>query len=171
MSTTTNFELENMARYFNLPLICVVQKDQLHQYDHINNAYYIINNQSSSDGSGTHWTCLYLNKKESFFFCSYGAPPSKEIIIYVKQFSKHLRYNNFIIQSLNSNNCGYYTIGFMLFMEHNNYNYMQFITAFDDDVERNDLILEGIMRIYLPKQRPLKELSRFLNLKYIKSKI
>ena len=167
MSTTSNTELENMAKYFNLPLVCVCQKDLLKEYPHVNNAFYIINNQSSTDGSGSHWTCLYLNKKMSFFFCSFGSPPSLEIVKFVKRFkSKHLRYNNYIIQDLKSNNCGYYAIGFILFMDHNNYDYISFITAFDDDTKRNDEILEGIVRLYLPKKKAPGALVRFLTNKY-----
>ena len=164
--TTTNFELENICQYFKLPLVCVCQKDELKQYQHVNNGFYIINNQSSTQGSGSHWTCLHLNKDTSFFFCSFGSPPSIEIVKYVRSFSKHFKNNNRIIQHLKSEHCGFYCIGFMLFMVHNNYNFFEFIKAFHEDETRNDQILEGIIRLYLPNKKIPKELQRFLSLKY-----
>lgn len=36
---------------------------------------YIINIQSSEDGSGTHWVSLYLAKKKAFYSDSFGLPP------------------------------------------------------------------------------------------------
>jgi len=167
MGSTSNFELEKIAEFLHLNLISVCQKDQLDEFDKVDNGFYIINNQSSADGDGTHWTCLYLNKKESFFFCSYGAPPSNEIIVFCRGFTKRLKTNNSIIQSLHSNNCGYYCLGFILFMTHNNYNYMEFIKSFQDSTRRNDLILEGLMRIYTYERKKIpKELTRFYNLNY-----
>lgn len=167
MGSTSNLELENIGKYYDLNIIGVVQKDQLKFYPYVNDGFYIINNESSNAGSGTHWTCLYLNKSNSFFCDSFGAPPSLEIINYVKKFSKSLKCNNLIIQDLKSDNCGYYCIGFCLFMTRNNYNYMAYIQCFDqDEPKRNDRILEGIMRAYLPSKRPLKELNRLFNLIY-----
>jgi hypothetical protein len=160
MGSTSNIELENIARYFNLPVVGIMQKDLLHDYDYVNNGFYIVNNQSSSTGSGSHWTALYLNKNTSFFFCSYGSPPSKEIVSFVKKYSKHLHNNNSIIQDLHSDNCGYYCIGFILFMKNNNYNHLKYIKAFVDDTRDNNSILEGLIRIYTKSKAP-KELNRF----------
>jgi hypothetical protein len=165
MGSTNNLELEQMAKYFKLPLVCVIQKDELYQYNHINNGFYVINNESSSDGNGSHWTCLFLNNNTSFFFCSFGSPPSEEIIRYVKRFSKHMKHNNFIIQDQKSDNCGYYCIGFILFLYHNSYNSLEYIKAFDDNTKRNDLVLEGIIRLYI-KTKPPRSLNRFLTMKY-----
>lgn len=167
MGSTSNIELENIGNYYNLNIIGVLQKDRLRDYPYVNNGFYIINNESSNVGSGTHWTCLYLNKNQSFFYDSFGATPSIDIVKYVKKYSRSFKHNNAIIQDLHSDNCGYYCVGFCLFMTRNKYNYMAFIECFDEDEPpRNDLILEGIMRVYLPSKRPPKELNRFFNLIY-----
>lgn len=170
MGSTSNLELENIARFYNLPLIAVCQKDLLKTYNYVNNGFYIINSQSSTEGSGTHWCCLYLNKNISFYFDSYGASPNKAVLDYVKKYSKSLKCNNLIVQSLKSDNCGYYALCFMLFMFRNKNNYSHFISLFDPDEERrNDLIIEGIFRAYiLSNKRPPKELSRLFNLIYKK---
>lgn len=162
MGSTDNFELDEIARKYNLPLIGIVQRDKLKTLPYYNNGFYIINTEPSTSGSGKHWQCLYLNKNTSFFFCSFGNPPPTDVISYVKKYSKHLKNNNMIIQNLKSDNCGYFCIGFILFMIHNNYNYLDYITAFDDETSRNDKILEGLMRIYTNKN-PIKPLSRFFN--------
>jgi len=168
MGSTSNLELENIAEFYKLPLISVCQKDLLKNQRYVNNCYYIINSQSSGEGSGSHWTGLFLNKTTSFYYDSYGAPPNKEVLKFVKTYSNHLKCNNLINQSLNSDNCGFYCLCFILFMFYNKNDYNKFINLFDkDEYERNDLIIEGIFRAYIPSnKRPLKELNRLFNLKY-----
>ena len=157
MGTLSNWDLFDIAEYYNLDLVDVVQKDQLKRCEMVNNGFYIINNQSSTEGNGTHWCALFLSKNISFFFDSFGCSPSVEIVKFVKRFeSKHLYYNNFIIQDLKSDNCGYYSIAFILFIERNkkdNYSNLleiidEFINYFDDNTKRNDRILEALFRMY-----------------------
>ena len=51
-----------------------------------------------------------------FFFDSFGAPPSKEIIKFCKKSKdKHLYYNNSIIQDLHSELCGFYCLGLLFY--------------------------------------------------------
>ena len=164
--TTTNIELMELANYYGLNLVDIIQKNHLHKCPKINNSFYIINTQSSTDGSGKHWVCLYLNNKHSFYYDSYAAPPLQEVINFCKPFTKHLSYNNYIIQSLNSNNCGIYCIGLMLFMTHNNYDFLPFIKAFRDREDDNDRVLEGIIRLYTGlNNRIPKVLKKFFNQK------
>lgn len=164
MGSTSNLELTKIASFYNLPLVAIVQRDKLHEYPYVNNGFYIINTEPSTAGYGKHWQCLYLNKNTSFYFCSFGNPAPTDVISYVKKYSKHFKNNNLIIQNIKSDNCGYYCIAFMLFMIKNNYNYLEFINAFDeDDTTRNDYIVEGIMRVFSNK-RPIKEISRFFNI-------
>jgi len=168
MGSTSNIELENLASFFNIKpqLVAVLQKDNLKHSPHVHNGFYIINNQSSDEGSGTHWTALYLNKNTSFFYDSFGSPPSIEIIKFCRLYSKHLYHNNYIIQDLHSSNCGYYCIGFIVFMINNEYNYIEFIKAFSDNAKRNGLVLEGLMRLYLSsKKRIPKELNGFFSMR------
>ena len=163
MGTTSDDELKRIAKYYKLPLIGVCQRNHLHEYPHVNNGFYIINTEPSTSGSGRHWACLYLNKQTSFYFCSFGAPPATDVIKYVQKYSKKFKNNNLIIQNLKSDNCGYFCIAFMLFVN-NGYDYLEFINAFDDDTIRNDAVLEGLMRIFTNK-KPIKEISRFFNMK------
>lgn len=164
MGSTSNDDLNKIARFYNLPLVGVCQRDKLCELPYVNNGFYIINTQPSTQGYGKHWQCLYLNKQTSFYFCSFGNPPPTDVVHYCRNYSKHLKNNNLIIQNIKSDNCGYFCIAFMLFMVNNNYNYLEFINAFDeDDTTRNDYIVEAIMRLYGNKQ-PIKEISRFFNM-------
>jgi hypothetical protein len=171
MGSTSNIDLLNIAKYFSIHnLVAVCQKDKLMMYPLMNNSFYIINSQDSTEGTGTHWTCLFLNKSQSYFFDSYGASPSNSIVEYCKKFTKNLLFNNFIVQDLDSDNCGYYCIGWILFMNRNcnkkysNFKFVMndFLNAFNDDTKDNDKILEGIMRIYSNKS-PITVLNKFYN--------
>jgi len=107
MGSTSNIDLLNIAKYFDIGnLVDVCQKDKLMMYPLINNSFYIINTQDSTEGTGTHWTGLFLNRSQSYFFDSYGASPSNSIVEYCKKYTKNLLYNNFIVQDLDSDNCG-----------------------------------------------------------------
>ena len=61
----TNFELESMAKFYNIPLKGVFQKDLLPYPPTPGN--YIVNLQSSFEGSGTHYTCFILDDKKMRF--------------------------------------------------------------------------------------------------------
>lgn len=164
MGSTSNTDLIKIASFYNLPLVSVCQRDNLDEQQYVNNGFYIINTEPSTAGTGTHWACLYLNKLTSFYFCSFGSPPPTDVVSYVKNYSKHFKNNNLIIQNIKSDNCGYFCIGYILFMINNKYNYLEFINAFDEEnTKRNDYILEGLLRLYTNK-KPIKEITKFFNM-------
>ena len=142
----SNFDLENLAGFYKLPLIGIFMKDQMP--DKPKNGCYIINLQSSTQGNGTHWTGLFIYKKMSYYFDSFGASPPNEIILFSKKRKlQHLLYNNWIIQDLKSEICGWYCLGFLLYMFKNRQNinikevFNQFVNNFQDDTLKNDEIL------------------------------
>ena len=142
----SNFDLENLAGFYKIHLNGIFMKDQMP--DKPKNGCYIINLQSSTQGNGTHWTSLFIYKKMSYYFDSFGAPPPNEIILFSKKRkSQHLLYSNWIIQDLSSENCGWYCLGFLLFMWKNRQNinlkevFNQFVNNFQDDTLKNDEIL------------------------------
>ena len=163
----SNFDLEQLAEFYHLPLVAVVMKDELPAK--VVDGCYIINLQSSTSGNGTHWLSLFIHKQNSYFFDSYGAPPSVEIMKFVKKRKGcHMYYNNFIIQDLKSVNCGFYALAFLLWC----YSYVlfskdlknmfnDFVKAFDDDTTKNDKILKDFFATSETSNRP-SVLSRFL---------
>ena len=142
-------------------------KDELPEK--VEDGCYIINLQSSTSGNGTHWLGLFIHKNNAYYFDSYGAPPSVEIIKFVKKRKGcHMYYNNFIIQDLKSQNCGWYTLAFLLWC----YSYVlfskdmknmfnEFVKSFVDDTKENDKILKEFFETSVKQNRP-SVLSRFL---------
>jgi len=163
----SNFDLERLAEFYNLPLVAITMKDELPEK--VEDGCYIINLQSSTDGQGTHWLSLFIHKNNAYYFDSYGAPPSVEIMKFVKKRKGcHMYYNNFIIQDLKSQNCGWYTLAFLLWC----YSYVlfskdmknmfnEFVKSFVDDTKENDKILKEFFETSVKQNRP-SVLSRFL---------
>ena len=99
----TNFDIETICKYYEIPLLGVVMKDLLPK--NVLDGNWIINLESSVDKygneqRGSHWLALVVEGSNAFFFDSFGAYPSTEIVNYVKQ-RKGLRLamNNDMIQN------------------------------------------------------------------------
>ena len=159
----TNYDLEELCDFYNVPLIGIYMKDMLPKK--LQNGNYIINLESSNGGrnNGTHWTCLIVNNKNTMFYDPYGAPPSIEIRNFVKRRKNaHLGFNNWVIQDIKSENCGYFVLSFLihlsrkkhikhtnLYTESNHY-----LNKFVDDTRNNDEILK-LSFCALKKKHPL----------------
>ena len=120
----------------------VFMKDQLP--DKLERGSYIINLQSSKEGNGTHWVCLYYTPNYSYYYDSYGfiAPleVQKKIIPYM--------YNDLEIQDIDSTACGFYCVAFVLYLNKKmniEKAFMEFINLFGKDTERNEAILHRIL--------------------------
>ncbi len=165
----TNFELESMAKFYNIPLKGVFQKDLLPYPPTPGN--YIVNLQSSFEGSGTHYTCFILDdKKNAFYMDSFGAPEPKEVESYIMAFGPtHYAYNKEIIQDLKNECCGYYCLSLFLYRLHNPkgsiFNVvLDFIRIFKDNTEKNLEILKKIFKHYSNNSTHPK-IQRLYNLK------
>ena len=120
----------------------VYMKDQLP--DKLERGSYIINLQSSKEGNGTHWVCLYYTPNFSYYYDSFGfvAPleVQKKIIPYM--------YNDLEIQDIDSTACGFYCVAFVLYLNKKmniEKAFMEFINLFGKDTERNEAILHQIL--------------------------
>lgn len=78
-----------------------------------NNNECFIMNIDFSENIGTHWTCLFVKNKISFYFDSYGFNPTDEIIEYCDGNENY--YNSFKIQKSDEVICGHYCI-YMLYL-------------------------------------------------------
>ena len=154
----TNYDLEDLCKDYNVPLHGIYMKDQLPMQ--IKNGNYIINLESSMGGknNGTHWTCLIVNTKNTMFYDPYGAPPSIEIRNFVKRRKNaHLGFNNWVIQDLKSENCGYFVLSFLIYGGGFNDLYNgsnEYLNRFVDDTRKNDEILKLSFRV-LRRSHPL----------------
>ena len=148
----TNYDLEELCDVYNVPLRGIYMKDMLPKK--IQNGNYIINLESSNGGqnNGTHWTCLVVSNKDTMFYDPYGAPPSIEIRSFVQQRKNtHLGFNNWVVQDLKSENCGYFVLSFLVFTGAKSlqpstskriYSRVnKYLNQFVDDTRKNDEIL------------------------------
>jgi hypothetical protein len=165
----SNFELESIAKTYQIPLVGVYQKDMLPYPAKQGN--YIVNLQSSTEGNGTHYTCFVLDEnKHAFYYDSFGAPPPKEVDTFVISFKPiHYAYNKEIIQDLKNECCGYYCLSFFLYRKHHNKEVifntaLDYIKLFKDNTMKNLEILKDIFRRYTGKFiHPM--INRLFNLK------
>ena len=107
----TNFKIE--AYYQNEPRFNgVYSRDNLN--DKIKDGTYVINLHEYSD-IGTHWIALYVNNKTVTYFDSFGVEHIRKDI---KGFidNKNITGNIFRIQAHDSVMCGYFCIGFIMYM-------------------------------------------------------
>ena len=136
----------------------------------IKNGNYIIN-LADSDDAGTHWTGLYVNnKKQGFYFDSFGGPPPSTIIKQCKDKKIKLAMNRFIVQDLKSTNCGLYVIAFLHYMNTHSDIFKDadtFIDQFVEDTKSNDIVLS----LYFAENGSNHKLLKNLIKKYRNKKI
>jgi len=163
----TNFDIERLSRFYHLPLVAVTMKDELP--NKVIDGCYVINLQSSFQGQGSHWTSMFIHKDNAFFFDSFGSPPSIEITNFVKKRKGcHMYFNNFIIQDLKSQNCGWYCLAMLLwcyshivYKKDMKHMFNDFIDGFSNNTADNDRILKNFFSTSAYKNRP-QVLSHFL---------
>lgn len=120
----------------------VYMKDQLP--DKLERGFYVINLQSSKDGNGTHWVCLYYTPNFSYYYDSYGFIAPLEV---QKKITPYM-YNDLEIQDINSTACGFYCVAFILYLNKKmniEKAFMEFINLFGKDTERNEAILHQLL--------------------------
>ena len=93
----------------------VYSKDMLPKKIHRDESI-IINIQDFLDGGGTHWVCVYNDKKSKDveYFDSFGLYPSDIVLKYMKTARKGIVYSSNQIQGIDSVMCGYYCIYFII---------------------------------------------------------
>ena len=166
----SNFDIEKLCKFYRLPLIAICMKNELPMA--VKDGCYIINMQSSTQGNGTHWIALYVFKLNAFYFDSFGALPPNEVMAFIKRRQGcHLFYNNWIIQDLKSDACGWYCIAFLTFLHQNrNKNLQQvfneFTNNFHDDTTKNDEILKYFFNSSQNHNRP-SVMNKFLKISII----
>lgn len=152
---TSNFQLLEYAQKKHLGKVSILCKDELTKVKIRPNLNFIINMADSDEGNGTHWTALYISHNlQPFYFDSYGAPPAKEIIKYLKQLKRKIAYSQFAIQDLKSDRCGIFSLAFLLYMnkrhkisESHLNTFEKYLKQFNlEEQERNDAILHDLYK-------------------------
>ncbi len=163
----TDKELKQLCKLFKIKCKGVYLKDELASI-RIQEGFYIYNLDSKSDpvvdtSLGTHWTCSVGNGEQVMYFDSYGVGPPNEISYFLKlKYGKFL-YNNYIIQHLDSTNCGFFCLGLALYVKENQSSSPNllmicndYINMFEDNAKTNDIIL----RTYLYRTAKDKNLLK-----------
>ena len=78
-NSTTNFQLIEYAKELNIPNFYCLMRDELSDIPKTENPVNVIINLHSSDQKGIHWSALAKFDNSTFFFDSYGLPPTKEV--------------------------------------------------------------------------------------------
>ena len=163
----TNFDLDDLSKHYSVPLVGVFMKDQLPKIPR--NGNYIINLQSSTQGNGTHFTCLKIQNDKAMFYDPFGAVPVTEIRDFVRKSKKikHFGFNNWIIQDLHSSNCGYFCFSFLLYVNPKDIleSANSYINRFVEDTRMNDEILkESFRNLPIEPHRLIKRRFRIKSL-------
>jgi hypothetical protein len=108
----SNFDLEEIAQHYRFPLT-VLMKDELVNHKP-KSGNYIINLESSTSGSGTHWMSMNVSNKHCFYQDSFGIIPPKEVIDFCKRITNsRLAYSEIQIQNIDTETCGFFAIGLL----------------------------------------------------------
>jgi hypothetical protein len=171
----TDTQIKDLSVKMNFPLEMVCFKNELPRVLKYNTAY-VINlddslDEEGNENEGSHWTCLQVNKYpngrvEPIYFDPYGAPPSENIIKFVKDNTgKYLPYTKKDIQSLMNNACGFFVCAFLHYInawEHRTKDLYDdvamFLEYFDDlnvsvDWKKNEYILKMFFQSSDPSKR------------------
>ena len=173
MGSLTSDQIETLAKKMNIPLVFADFKDLLKYEKLQHNKFYIINMEDELDengkpNSGSHWTCFQSNKYpngkvENIYFDSMGITAPLEVQRFLKE--KEVPYNNKNIQSIVSDICGFYCLGFGHFINafegrtgdlYTDTNH--FLDLFDNldkqiDYKKNEYILKHFFRSSDPNER------------------
>ena len=136
-NTLSNIDIEEILKSQKIK-VTVYMKDELPLT--LKRGFYVINLQSSTVGSGTHWTALYYNSKHSYYFDPFGFIAPTE----VEQKLNEYTFNNKQIQNLKSTACGYYCIAFIIFMnkrKNKKVGFIIFVDEFSTNTKKNDKLL------------------------------
>ena len=142
----SNIDVEYLCKYLKVPLVTCCLQEELKTKKLIDGGYVI--NYGTFENGGTHYVSFYKSGDYVMLFDSFGAPFDSDILAFVSNVTNKA-YNQFIIQNINDDHCGFYCIAFLfyaskvqpsqLFKMSNN-----FISVFESDSEKNLPILKSI---------------------------
>lgn len=142
----SNVDIMRILKKQKVKLNGIYMKDKLPSK--LKEGSYIINLQSSTEGYGTHWCSFYYDKKQSYYFDSYGFIAPLEVHNKIKPYY----YNDKDIQDIYSTACGFYSLAFLIFMNRYSHNdqdkkevFASFINLFTDDTKKNEKILYHLL--------------------------
>jgi hypothetical protein len=159
----SNFDIEKLCEKLDLPIIGVYQKDVLKDAPLTIGSYYI-NQQSSTEGNGSHWILvkIYCDEEregdvdgiktaKALYFDPFGLNMSKEVADFLVNF-KPIPYNNKQIQNVMSDSCGWYCISCDYALEHKKHgdtyleDYEKYLAHFNENPKKNLTLLKQFFK-------------------------
>jgi transposase len=116
---TSSQQLIDLAKELNINLKYVGITNNLINVKPITNGSYIINIGDPGSG-GTHWTSLFVQGNEAFYFDSYAVAPEDDLIDILNTNSKvnKVTYNNnYQTQGVDESLCGIWSIMLLYHMQ------------------------------------------------------
>jgi hypothetical protein len=165
----SNFDLEEFSEHYGFALNSVKMKDEMKAIP-AKSGNYIINLQSSSQDNGTHWVCIAIQGKHSFYQDSFGVLMPQEVITFCKRIPKsRLGYNDFGFQDIKSETCGWYSAGLLIHLQYHPkidlYDACgDYIRLFSFDKKKNNAILKAYFR-KLPQSKNCPLISKLYSQK------
>jgi hypothetical protein len=161
----TNFDIEELSKRLELPLLGIVNKDKLDTIEKQLGSYYI-NMQNYDEGEGTHWVYARLycdsdrdsdNDDDEYgivkclYFDPFGLDMPKEVEEYFKQF-KPIAYSKKQIQNIRSSQCGWYCVACDYELTHRPIgetyleDYESFLEMWSDEPDENLKLLKSYFK-------------------------
>jgi hypothetical protein len=134
----TNTDLQQLVKHYKIKNYHGAFVDDRMPYKLLN-GFYIINLDGHS-----HWTVLLKDKKDFFYFDSYGFVASEEV---EEQINEYI-YSDIDLQDINSTSCGWFCIAWMNWMQtHKDKKlaFANFLKLFTKDTKKNESILHRLL--------------------------
>ena len=147
--TTAN--LNSMLKNYEI-FMGTFPSDQIQIQKSIYPQAFIVNTEPGTS-DGEHWTALIVSGRKCFFFDPLGC---KMLNVFLLETLKSVgiteyKYNSCQIQSIFSNNCGYYCAAFILSFVCG-YSCPRFMSTFVTKIKQNDRICFQFIKKHLNKQ-------------------
>ena len=113
--TISNVDLQKKFDKRGINITAIIMANELRGIP-LQKSMNIIINLDDRGNNGTHWTCMCVRGKEAFYFDSYGAKCDKYVLDYCKRHNLKLGINTYIIQDLDSVECGLFCFAYILYL-------------------------------------------------------
>ena len=107
----------------------------------LKNGFYFINLNGSS-----HWTCLLKDKKNFYYFDSFGSPPPEEVEAII---SPDYVYNASDLQNIKATSCGFFCVAFAIAMKGKGNKeslFKDFLNRFSKNSKQNEKVLHDLLK-------------------------
>ena len=133
--------------------------DEITDYPLSNDMNLIINLKNSDANKGSHWVLFVKRGIQCIYMDSFGAFPDTHTVDYCEKHGLKLAYNGFIIQHLESTQCGLFCFSLLVHLKKAKINHIfprefesdllekvnDWVNTFVSDTSQNDAILGEIL--------------------------